>query len=84
MEFYVKMSYEISHKEFDLFWFHNILYILYNIFLNAQLATLESEQFLIKDFYLVEVGDDSHHVAAAKYWNKIIWDEFSTGYQKSS
>ena len=41
--------------------------ILYNIFLNAQLATLESEQFLIKDFYLVEVGDDSHHVAAAKY-----------------
>ena len=45
-----------------------ILYtILYNILLNAQLATLELEQFLIKDFYLVEVGDDSHHVAAAKY-----------------
>ena len=41
--------------------------ILYNILLNDQLATLESEQFLIKDFYLVEVGDDSHHVAAAKY-----------------
>ena len=41
--------------------------ILYNTLLNDQLATLESEQFLIKDFYLVEVGDDSHHVAAAKY-----------------
>ena len=30
MEFNVKivfdLSYEISHKEFDLFWFHNILY----------------------------------------------------------
>ena len=74
MEFNVKMlfelSYEISRNEFDLFWFHNIVYN--SILLNAQLAALESEQFLIKDFYLVEVGDDSHHVAAAKYWNKLI------------
>ena len=54
----------LSHKDL----FYNIVHnILYNMLLNAQLATLESEQFLIKDFYLVEVGDDSHHVAAAKY-----------------
>ena len=49
---------------FDFTIFTQVLHI---ILLDAQLVTLESEQFLIKDFDLVEVGDDSHHVAAAKY-----------------
>ena len=59
----------MKHLTLNLTFFDFTIFytILNNILLNAQLATLESEQFLIKDFYLVEVGDDSQHVAAAEY-----------------
>ena len=68
MELYVKMKFDLVMKYLtrNLSFFDFTQFYVYNILLNDQLATLESEQFLIKDFYLVEVGDDSHHVAASK------------------
>ena len=65
MEFYVKMKFDLVMK----YPTRNLSFFDFTQFYTTfcSMTTLEFEQFLIKDFYLIEVGDDSHHVAAAKY-----------------
>ena len=52
MEFYVKMKFDLVMKYLtrNLSFFDFTQFYVYNILLNDQLATLEFEQFLIKDF----------------------------------
>ena len=54
---------------------HNILYNFIQYFAQSPTCNfgLECEQISeISDFDLIEVGDDSHHVAAAENWKSLL------------